>query len=58
MILSVHHLRKSARWWTVKEKNMAIQKSTAANSLAEVIAHILDKGIVVDAGRAGHPRLP
>ena len=37
---------------------MAIQKSTASNSPAEVIAHILDKGIVVDAGRAGRPRLP
>ena len=37
---------------------MAIEKSAASNSLAEVIAHILDKGIVVDADRAGRPRLP
>ena len=37
---------------------MAIEKSAASNSPAEVIAHIPDKGIVVDAGRAGHPRLP
>jgi len=29
--------------------NMAIQKSTEANSLVEVIDRILDKGLVIDA---------
>ena len=32
-----------------KEVNMAVQKSMASSSLAEVIDRILDKGIVIDA---------
>jgi hypothetical protein len=49
-----HKPNSVGAWAKTKEKhkkeiNMAVEKSMASSSLAEVIDRILDKGVVVDA---------